>query len=92
MANYREKSDAQLPTMAEMYQRMRSRPRVTIGKPMRSMTLDPVTIQVPGGQAAGGQGPVDPQANMDPRAAQLRALMSQGLTFEQAMRRVQAGG
>lgn len=40
------------------------------------------------------QGLTTPQAGggpMDPRAAQIRALMSQGLTFEQAMRQVQGG-
>jgi hypothetical protein len=35
---------------------------------------------------------MNPQAAMDPRAARLRAMMGQGMSFEQAMRRIQQGG
>lgn len=48
-------------------------PRVTVGRPVRSMTTAPVNIP-------------------DPRNAQLRQLMASGMTFEQAIRRIQAGG
>lgn len=42
-------------------------------------------------QPAPGAAPVDPNANMNPKAARLRALMGQGMSFEQAMKAVQGG-
>jgi predicted component of type VI protein secretion system len=42
--------------------------------------------------APGGPQQMNPQAAMDPRAARLRAMMGQGMSFEQAMRRIQQGG
>lgn len=74
-------------------------PRIVSQEPAatQTMRLSPMTIPV---QAQRQPQPVNPQASMDPRAAQLRALMAQyqqsGMSQEQAfraaMQRVQAGG
>jgi hypothetical protein len=63
---------------------------VRMGEPI--VQMDPMRIPVGRApQQATSQQP-NPQAAMDPRAARLRALLGQGLSFEQAMRRIQAGG
>jgi hypothetical protein len=68
---------------------------VTIGAPQmqqapsQSYQMQPMQFQVRGQPQ---QQPINAQANMDPRAARVRALMSQGLSYEQAMQKVQAGG
>ena len=58
---------------------------VGVGPVTRSATLPPMQFQVSGQPPQQAAGP-------DPRAAALKQLMSQGLSFEQAMRRIQAGG
>ena len=61
-----------------------------VGAPQILPRQPDATVAPISGVAQGGQ--MNPQAAMDPRAAQLRALMGQGLTFQQAMQRIQQGG
>ena len=58
--------------------------RVTVGDP-RIVPMDQMA------QQPAQPTPINPQASMDPRAARLRALMGQGMSFEQAMRAMQQG-
>lgn len=65
-------------------------PQVSMGMPQRQMTMPPMMMQAGGGGAppAMASGP----GAMDPRAARIRALMSQGMSYRDAMMRVQQGG
>lgn len=59
--------------------------KVTVGEPQidpeqSNMTLPPMTLRVPPG---GGQ---------DPRAAMVREMMSQGMSYRDAMAKVMRGG
>lgn len=80
-------------TMGEPQRMITTEPmrvQVPAQQPGQQITQQPG--QQPGMQAQRPQQPgMDPQASMDPRAARFRALMSQGMTFNEAMRAMQQG-
>ena len=88
-------SEMSMPSLADLVEAMRAKKQrpgsvsVRVGEP--TVQMAPMRIPVRAQQSRPRHAQAQ-QGSMDPRAARMRALMSQGLSFEQAMRKVQAGG